>query len=143
MSTGDPPTSTTPGRGPRFELAITVNPADIDELGHVNNVVYVRWMQDVALAHWTALAAPEHRARIAWVAVRHEIDYKSPAVLGDRIVAATWIGTIEPHRCERFTEIRRADDGRPLARSRTIWCPVDRATGRLVRVGTDVQDLFR
>lgn len=126
----------------RFETALTVADADIDELGHVNNVVYLRWAQDVATAHWRAAATSEQVDAIAWVALRHEIDYKLAAVLGDRIIASTWVGSAEAIRFERFVEILRASDRRVLAAARTIWCPINRATGRPTRVGEDVRRVF-
>jgi acyl-CoA thioester hydrolase len=125
-----------------FELPRSILPGDIDELGHVNNVVYLRWVQDVAIAHWETAATPEQRVQVAWVAVRHEIDYKQAALPGDGIVARTWVGTADSHRFERHTEIVRAADGKLLARARTLWCPINRATGRLVRVGEEVRALF-
>ncbi|MBA4070394.1 MAG: acyl-CoA thioesterase [Gemmatimonas sp.] len=125
-----------------FELPRTIVPADIDELGHVNNVVYLRWVQDVAIAHWSTAATPEQRAEVAWVAVRHEIDYKHPALPGDAILARTWVGTADSHRFERHTEIRRAADGHLLAQARTVWCPVNRATGRLTRVSEAIRATF-
>jgi len=127
---------------PPFELPIAVTPGDIDDLGHVNNVVYLRWIQDVAIAHWRSVATAKQQAEIAWVAIRHEIDYKHPTVLGDRVVARTWVGTADSHRFERHTEIQRERDGKVLARGRTLWCPVNRATGRLTRVGDDVRRAF-
>src|SRR5439155_1120943 len=77
----------------RYERVSVVEPGDIDDLGHVNNVVYLRWVQDVAAAHWEATIAPEERVDVAWVVLRHEIDYQHPAVLGDQVVARTWVGT--------------------------------------------------
>ncbi len=126
----------------RFELPIAITPADIDELGHVNNVVYLRWIQDVAIAHWRSLATAEQQAGLVWVAVRHEIDYKCPTVLGDHVVARTWVGTADAVRFERHTEIIRASDGKVLARGRTLWAPIDRATGRVTRVSDDVRNRF-
>lgn len=126
----------------RFETALTVADADIDELGHVNNVVYLRWAQDVATAHWRAAATSEQVDAIAWVALRHEIDYKLAAVLGDRIIASTWVGSAEAIRFERFVEILRASDRRVLAAARTIWCPINRTTGRPTRVDEDVRRVF-
>src|SRR5687768_14816630 len=104
-----------------FEQTLRVQPADLDEQAHVNNVVYVHWVQDIADAHWRALASPEVRAELAWVATRHEIDYLSPAVLGDEIVVRTRVGQAEGLTFERFTEIHRLADDRLLARSRTLW----------------------
>ncbi len=66
-----------------FEMTVPVLPNDIDEQNHVNNIVYLRWVQDVATAHWQAIASPEAQERIGWVVLRHEIDYKMPAMLGD------------------------------------------------------------
>ena len=89
---------------PPFSLPITVSPADIDGLGHVNNVVYLRWMQEAATAHWESAASPELRAAVSWVVSRHEIDYKAPAFLGDRLVARTWVGEVRGATWERFIE---------------------------------------
>lgn len=125
-----------------FSLAVAVQPADIDDLGHVNNVVYLRWVQDVAIAHWRAAASPAAQSELAWVAVRHEIDYKHPAMPGDVVVARTWVGTADARRFERLTEIVREADGRLLARARTLWCPISRATGRLTRVSDEVRATF-
>ena len=125
-----------------FEIAISVEPADIDELGHVNNVAYLRWVQDVAVAHWRAVAAAEDQARLRWLVVRHEIDYKHPAFLGDRIVAKTWVGTASRIRFERHTELLRTTDRCLLAKARTLWCPIDAATGKPISVGPDVRARF-
>ena len=125
-----------------FELARRVQPSDIDELGHVNNVVYVQWVQDAASAHWRAVASAESQAAVAWVALRHEIDYKAPAVLGDEVLVRTWIGRAEGLSFERHTEVRRASDGRVLARARTVWCPVDARSGRPRRVTPEIRAQF-
>src|SRR5690348_13498736 len=84
------------GRGemsrPVFELILTAGPEHIDELGHVNNAVWVQWIQQVAVAHWQAVADPAQRDAYYWVIVRHEIDYLRAAHEGDRIAARTWVG---------------------------------------------------
>ncbi|MEK6612591.1 MAG: thioesterase family protein [Gemmatimonadota bacterium] len=125
-----------------FDLPLSVAPGDIDDLGHVNNVVYLHWVQDAAIAHWSAAATAEQQAEVAWVAIRHEIDYKHPAMPGDAIIARTWVGTADSHRFERHTEILRATDDKVLARARTLWCPINRATGRLTRVSDEVRARF-
>jgi acyl-CoA thioester hydrolase len=135
-------TDLTPAPAERFERPLEVSPADFDELGHVNNVVYVRWAQDIAIAHWRAAATREQQESIAWVALRHEIDYKHPALPGDGIIASTWVGSAEAVRFERFVEILRASDRRVLAQSRTLWCPISRNSGRITRVGEDVRRVF-
>jgi acyl-CoA thioester hydrolase len=126
----------------RFVLPITVEASDIDELGHVNNVVYLRWVQEIATAHWQAAATAEQQAAVAWVVVRHEIDYKHPGLLGDELLGRTWVGTAVARAFERHTEIVRARDGRLLARARTLWCPISRTTGKVITVGDDVRERF-
>ncbi len=76
---------------PTFETELVAKAEHIDELGHVNNAVWVEWIQDVAVAHWRFAAAPEHDSAYFWVVVRHEIDYLRPAFEGDRVTARTWI----------------------------------------------------
>ena len=126
----------------RFEMIISVLPGDIDEQNHVNNTVYLRWVQDVATAHWRAVASAKAQETIGWVVLRHEIDYKGPATLGDEVVLRTWVGKATRLTFERFTEIRRNRDGRLLSEARTLWCPIDAQTGRVVRVSTEVRAQF-
>ena len=125
-----------------FELDIRVQPSDIDELGHVNNVVYLRWVQDVAVAHWRSAATAQQQAEVLWVVVRHEIDYQHPARLADAIVARTWVGAATRSTFERNTEILRAGDRRVLVRARTLWCPIAPDTLRPMQVGVDVRERF-
>lgn len=125
-----------------FEMAIAVEPADIDELGHVNNVVYLRWVQDIAVAHWRAVASHDNQEKLRWIVVRHEIDYKQAARLGDGILARTWVGAATRIKFERHTELLRASDGCLLAKARTVWCPIDAATGKLASVSADVRAAF-
>ena len=125
-----------------YELPLEVKPEDIDELHHVNNVVYLRWVQDVATAHWKVLATPSEQREVGWVAVRHEIDYRTPAMPGDGIIARTWVGAADGLRFERHTEILRARDRKLLARARTVWCPVDFQTGRPKEVSPELRARF-
>ena len=125
-----------------FELTMAVEAADIDQLGHVNNVTYLRWVQEAAVAHWTAAAPATDQAKLLWVVVRHEIDYKQPAFLGDRIIARTWVGSASRIRFERFTELLRARDRSVLAKARTLWGPIDSRTGKPVGVSPEVRACF-
>ena len=129
--------STTP-----FEISVAVMPADIDEQNHVNNTVYLRWVQEVATAHWQGIASSEAQGEIAWVVLRHEIDYKAPACLDDEIVLRTWVGKATRLTFERFTEILRRRDGQLLSKARTLWCPINAQTGRPVRVPLEVREQF-
>jgi acyl-CoA thioester hydrolase len=125
-----------------FEVEIAVQPADIDQMGHVNNVVYLRWVQEAATAHWTATASPEEQASLWWVVVRHEIDYLHPAMPGDTVIARTWVGQASRIKFERFVELLRARDRVVLARARSVWCPIDSTTGKPVAVGAEVRARF-
>ncbi len=125
-----------------FEMTVPVLAGDIDEQNHVNNTVYLRWVQDVAVAHWRAIASSDAQETIGWVVVRHEIDYKAPAALGDEIVLRTWVGKATRLTFERFTEIRRKSDRQLLSTARTLWCPISTQIGRPVRVSAEVRAKF-
>jgi acyl-CoA thioester hydrolase len=121
-----------------FEIEIEISPVDIDQLGHVNNVVYLRWVQDAAVAHWVAVATEEERRHLAWVVVKHEIEYKRPAFEHDGIVARTWVGGVSRRAFERHSELLRRSDRKLLAQALTLWCPIDPETKKPVDVAPDV-----
>ena len=125
-----------------YKLEVPVRPEDIDEQNHVNNTVYLRWVQEIAVAHWRSLASAEQQDRGSWVVLRHEIDYKTPAGPGDKVELTTWVGKASRLTFERFTEIRRQSDGQLLSKARTLWCPVDSKSGRPVRVSPEVRAQF-
>lgn len=126
----------------RFTQRITARPEDIDVLGHVNNAVWVRWIQDVAVAHWDAVAPEAHRAAYIWVVTRHEIDYRGNVSAGETVTAETWVP--EPPRGARFDRHMRflGDDGKVRVEAKTTWALLDRASGRLVRVPAEVAAPF-
>lgn len=125
-----------------FEITVPVKSTDIDQRNHVNNTVYLRWVQEVATAHWEALAPGAARETIGWVVLRHEIDYKTPACLGDEIVLRTWVGEATRVTFERFTEMLRSNDRELLARARTLWVPLNIASGKPMRVPPEVRAVF-
>lgn len=124
----------------KFSHSFLVSPDDIDEQGHVNNVAFVRWIQDVAVAHWRHAASEEMMAKYSWIVVRHEIDYKNQAFEGEEITAKTWVGEWTKITCERFTEIHRGPD--LLVRSRTVWCMIDRETTRPTKITGELIERF-
>ena len=127
---------------PKFEMSFTAAPEHIDELGHVNNAVWVQWVQQVAVAHWEAVANPEHRDAYFWVVVRHEIDYLRAAHQGDRLTARTWVGDApKGARFDRLVEFA-GPDGRTCVRARTSWAIIDRVTARPIRVPPEVISPF-
>lgn len=125
-----------------FEKAITAQPADIDELGHVNNAAWVRWIQDMATAHWAAVADRAHVDAYVWVVIRHEIDYLRAALPGETVTGRTWVG--EPPKGARFDRHVEflGDDGKVKVRARTTWAIIDKATGRPLRVPPEVAAPF-
>jgi acyl-CoA thioester hydrolase len=125
-----------------FEMIVSVLPGDIDEQNHVNNTVYLRWVQDIATAHWKSLASAESQAAIGWIVLRHEIDYKMPASVGDEIVLRTWVGKASRLKFERFTEVRRKINNQVLAQARTLWVPIDVRTGKPTRVSAELRARF-
>lgn len=126
----------------RFTRTITAGPDDIDELGHVNNAVWVRWIQDVAVAHWHAVAAPEHHDAYIWVVTRHEIDYRGNVSEGEMVTGETWVP--HPPRGARFDRHMRftGADGKVKVEAVSTWAMLDRATGRLVRVRDEIAAPF-
>jgi len=126
----------------RFEQTIKVLPQDIDLYDHVNNVVYLRWVQEVSTAHWYSAATDAQKETIGWVVVRHEIDYLNPVRLGDEIIARTWVGTAEKNLFERHVEIIRVRDNKVIARARSLWCPIDLCSRRPMRVDADIYERF-
>jgi acyl-CoA thioester hydrolase len=124
----------------KFSHTFRVRPTDIDHMGHVNNVAYVRWVQDVAIAHWKAEGTAEQQEKFGWMIFRHELDYKKQAFENDEITASTWIGEWTHVTCERFVEIHRGED--LLLKSRTVWCIVDLATSRPTKIPRELKERF-
>jgi acyl-CoA thioester hydrolase len=113
-------------------MRFTVPAEAIDRNGHVNNVRYVEWMQDLAVRHWREIGGEtinrDHTA--TWVARSHHIEYLRPAFAGDHIEAVTWIASLRKVRSQRCYRFTRLDDGRVLAQGETDWVFVDVGTGR-------------
>ena len=127
---------------PVFTRTITAAEADIDELGHVNNAVWVQWIQEVALAHWYSVADAGHQDDYIWVVVRHEIDYLRAAFAGDVLTASTWVGEVpKGARFDRHMEFV-GEDGKVRVRARTQWAIIDKASGRPIRVPPEVVEPF-
>jgi acyl-CoA thioester hydrolase len=128
---------------PAFALLLTAQAGDIDELGHVNNAVWVRWIQDIATAHWRAIADAEHQGRYVWVIVRHEIDYRRPLLLGESVTGETWVA--DKAAGARFTRFVRfvGADGRVHVEAKTDWAMIDRVSGRPQRVPAALVAQFR
>lgn len=127
----------------RFTQDFTALAEHIDELGHVNNTVWVRWIQDMATAHWEHAARAQDVQQYFWVVTRHEIDYRGNVSEGETVTGETWIEG-EPRGA---TSLRRVDfrdvSGRVIVSAATTWAMLDRERQRLVRVRPDVIAPFR
>lgn len=116
-----------------YTLTFTPKASDIDANGHVNNVVYLGWAQDLAITHWDAWTSPEERAPWSWVARRHEVDYRRELLPGEVAAGYTWVGELKGPRFERYVRID-GPDGEMCAQARTDWVLIDIAAKRPARV---------
>jgi acyl-CoA thioester hydrolase len=126
----------------RFAKTFTAQPEHIDELGHVNNAVWLQWVQDIAVAHWSAVAPREHQAAYIWVVTRHQIDYRGNIGVGETAFAETFIP--DPPKGARFDRcvVFRDSAGKTLVEARSTWALLDRASGRLLRVRPEIAAPF-
>ena len=127
----------------RFAITITPEPADIDELGHVSNLVYLRWVLEVAMAHSRALGwdfAQYRDLGAAFMVRRHEIDYIAQVTLGQTLVAETWVDSWRQASCIRKTELLR--DGAVVARAATTWAMIGLVSGRPQRIPDALTAVF-
>ena len=125
-----------------FTKTFTPQPSDIDANGHVNNVVYLGWAQDMAIAHWESLQTPEGLAKWAWIVIRHEVDYRRPLMPGETATARTWVAEdANGPRYDRFVRIDGPDGGM-CAQALTVWCLIDQTTGRPARVPREIVERF-
>lgn len=125
---------------PVFTLPLTVREEDIDRQGHVNNVAFLRYVQEIAIAHWQSAAPEELQSAFTWVVRKHEIEYLKPGLPGDSLAARTWVGEASGATWERFTEIVRAEE--VLVKARTVWVLLDAIRGRPRRVDRQMTDLL-
>ena len=124
-----------------FARSFTAAPDDIDELGHVNNAVWVRWIQDIAVEHWQGTATTDQVETYVWVIVRHEIDYRGNLRVGESIDARTWV-VDAPRGAKMDRHVAFERDGKTLVEARTTWAILNRATGRIARVPVAVSARF-
>ena len=123
-----------------YSHKIRVGKSDLDSLDHVNNVVYLQWVNDISEKHWNLLADENLRKKYFWVVLRHEIDYLSQAVLGDEITVVTWVGSSKGVRSVRHVEMFIGD--KPLVRASSTWCLIDAKTLRATRIREDILSLL-
>ena len=124
-----------------FTLQITVSINDIDNLQHVNNLVYVKWMDKIATAHWSFLTKENPLPQYVWVVVRHEIDYLKQAGLGDEITVKTWVGETKGITSIRFMEFYK--DNVLLVKAKTTWAMLNAKTFKPTRIREEVLQVLQ
>ena len=123
-----------------FRHAVAIQPADIDHMGHVNNSVYLRWVQDAVVDYWQSIAPPDAVASHLWVALKHEITYRKPTFLDDQVFADVIAERVQGARAFFTTMIRRGED--VLAEVKSCWCCLDASTQRPKRLTREVTSRF-
>jgi acyl-CoA thioester hydrolase len=127
-----------------FTQRFPVDAADIDELGHVNNIVYLRYAQEIAIAHWRSRATPDMVANYVWVVMRHEVDYRAPLTLGDEVEVRTWVDDAPQGAAwARFVEIYKVGSEKPAAQIKSNWAMLDANTRRVRRVAAEIVARFQ
>lgn len=124
----------------KFRHPIAIEPADIDHMGHVNNAVYLKWVQDAVIDYWRTVAPAEALTRHLWVALKHEITYLKPTLLQDTVVAEVIAEKVEGARAFFRTVLRRGDE--VLSEISSCWCCLDATTKRPARLARDVIGRF-
>lgn len=128
---------------PIYSKIITVPASAIDENGHVNNVVYVQWMQDIAVEHYAAIGGIQAQEPDAtWVIRKHSIEYFLPAFSGEEIEIRTWVEDLRKVRSLRMYEFVRKSDGKVLVKGETDWVFMDMKTGKVKAIPAEVEKIF-
>jgi acyl-CoA thioester hydrolase len=122
----------------KFTIHIKVKPEHLDAVQHVNNVIYVQWMQDAASLHWQSLAPAWLQEEVVWMVRRHEIDYLNQAFLNDDLAVSTWTGEYTNVTWRRYYEVIRTSDGKKIISAASLWIPVNSKTQRPRRIDEDM-----
>jgi len=123
-----------------FRHPVAIQPADIDHMGHVNNAVYLKWVQEAVIDYWSSVAPPDAVGRHLWVALKHEISYLRPTFLQDTVVAEVIAERVEGARAFFRTVLRRGDE--VLSEIQSCWCCLDAATQRPARLAREIVGRF-
>lgn len=125
-----------------FEKHIVVSQEDLDNLHHVNNVRYVQWVQDIAEQHWKSKVTSSILDTYFWVLMKHTIEYKQEAILGDVLKLVTYVRETTGVTSTRMVEIYDKNTDKLLVSSETVWCFLNAETKRPARITQEVFDLF-
>ena len=125
-----------------FKKTITVSKEDIVDLNHVNNVRYVQWVQDIAKEHWLTYVSKEILETYSWFLVNHFIEYKSQALLGDKLLIKTYVPKVEGVSTIRHVEITNSETNQLIVNSKAKWCLINSKTQRPARITSEIAKLF-
>lgn len=125
-----------------FEQNINIYPVDIDENGHVNNIVYLKWVQDIAIAHWNSVATKDMKTQLLWVVSRHEIDYLKSVYLDSKLIAKTWVAEPNGAKSERHVVIYEEGTNTVISKIKTTWYLLDAQTKRPKRIDSEITNIF-
>ena len=117
-----------------FKITFKVEQQHLDDVNHVNNVIYVQWMENIARQHWNTYASEEMQLQVLWMIKRHEIDYITQAFLDNELEMHTWTGDYTNVTWKRHYEITRIADSKKIISAASIWIPLDRKTQRPRRI---------
>ena len=126
----------------RFSITIKVSPEHLDDLNHVNNVIYIQWMQDIAARHWNTFVPGNLKGEVLWMTRRHEVDYFNQAFLNDELRMDTWTGEYTNVTWKRHYEITRMPDNKKIISAASVWVAVDRKTQRLRKIDDELIKVF-
>ena len=125
-----------------LEQEITVSKNDLDDLNHVNNVVYVNWIQEIAKNHWNVLVSDEIKENYYWVLLEHNIKYLHSALLNEKIIIKTYIEETKGVKSSRIVEIFNKGTNQLLVTSKTIWCLINAKTNKPSRINDEIRKAF-
>jgi len=125
-----------------FEQPIIITENDIDENGHVNNICYLKWVQDIAIAHWSSVANTNMKTELLWVVSRHEIDYLKSAYLNNHLIARTWVVEPQGAKSQRHVNIIDIDSNTIIAKIITTWYLLDSKTKKPKRITEEITSVF-
>lgn len=126
----------------RFSTIIHVVQEHLDNLNHVNNVIYVQWMQDIAARHWNTFVPGNLKDEVLWMTRRHEIDYINQAFLNDELRMETWTGEYTNVTWKRYYEITRLTDNKKIISAASVWVAIDKKTQRLRKIDDALMSTF-
>jgi len=130
----------TTSTAPTYEYPVSITPSDIDDMGHVNNAVYLRWVQEAVVDYWQNISPVDAQEELLWVALKHEITYRMPLFLDDKVEALVTATGTRGSRASFSTIFRRGED--IAAEVRSSWCCVDAVTRRPRRITQDIARRF-